>query len=124
MVTSVRRDCHCWDMDNAVRISDTLGRAFRHMRIRARAGQSEVATAMRAAGFPTWSRVTVADIERGARKLTVDEAFALARLWEIDIADVLPAGAAHLRGTRGDRCSNGKRQVRREQHGCFSSQAG
>ena len=57
---------------------DVIARNVAAMRGRARLNQEVVAARMRALGYTTWLRPTVANVERGKRRLTGGEIHALA----------------------------------------------
>ncbi len=57
-------------------LSDCVAENLRALRARARFSQTELAERMTSVGHP-WSRATVSDIERAARNLSLNEAFAL-----------------------------------------------
>jgi transcriptional regulator with XRE-family HTH domain len=55
-------------------------------------GQEQVAARMRALGFDTWLRQTVGQVERGKRRLVVDEVLALSLALQTTIAElIMPA---------------------------------
>lgn len=57
----------------APEVDRLVGRNLRQLRHKLELSQTDVAEAMAAAGFPAWRKATVADVERGARKVTLDE---------------------------------------------------
>jgi transcriptional regulator with XRE-family HTH domain len=55
-------------------------------------GQEQVAARMRALGFDTWLRQTVGQVERGKRRLVLDEVLALSLALQTTIAElIMPA---------------------------------
>lgn len=59
-----------------------VGRNLRKLREELDLSQTDIAEGMAAAGFPAWRKATVADVERGARKVTLDELAGLADVTE------------------------------------------
>lgn len=82
-------------MDGATRSSRTpeldrlVGRNLRNLRDEAGLSQAEVAEGMAAAGFPVWTKQTVADVERGTRKVSLDELAGLADVTECKLERLL-----------------------------------
>lgn len=70
-----------------------VGRNLRAIRERFGLSQTDVAEGMAAAGFPVWRKATVADVERGARKVSLDELAALADVTETRPAQLLAPDA-------------------------------
>ena len=61
-------------------IGHEFAEEMRWTRLKARLRQADVADSMRALGFNTWSRVAVANVERGQRPVTIAEAHAIGSL--------------------------------------------
>jgi len=82
-------------MDGATRSSRTpeldrlVGRNLRGIRDEAGLSQAEVAEGMAAAGFGVWGKQTVADVERGTRKVSLDELAGLADVTECQLERLL-----------------------------------
>jgi transcriptional regulator with XRE-family HTH domain len=82
-------------MDGASRSSRTpeldrlVGRNLRGIRDESGLSQAEAAEGMAAAGFPVWTKQTVADVERGTRKVSLDELAALADVTECKLERLL-----------------------------------
>jgi transcriptional regulator with XRE-family HTH domain len=82
-------------MDGVTRSSRTpeldrlVGRNLRNLRDEAGLSQAEVAEGMAAAGFPVWTKQTVADVERGTRKVSLDELAGLADVTECKLERLL-----------------------------------
>jgi hypothetical protein len=68
---------------------EILARNMRAARGRAGIGQEDVAGRMRALGFGAWVRQTVSKSERGARRMLVEEVYALAWVLETSMAALL-----------------------------------
>jgi len=66
-----------------------VGRNLRGIRDEAGLSQAEVAEGMAAGGFPVWTKQTVADVERGARKVSLDELAGLADVTECKLERLL-----------------------------------
>ena len=66
-----------------------VGRNLRGMRDDSGLSQAEVAEGMAAAGFPVWTKQTVADVERGTRKVSLDELAGLADVTECKLERLL-----------------------------------
>lgn len=62
-------------------VDAAVGRALRCWRSLGGWIQEDIAADMRAAGFGTWSRATVSEIERGNRNVTCGELVALAAIF-------------------------------------------
>lgn len=74
-------------MDEAARsrapgLDRLVGRNLRQLREELDLSQTDIAEGMAAAGFPAWRKATVADVERGARKVTLDELAGLSDVTE------------------------------------------
>lgn len=83
---------HSRDMDYAGAYSVIVGKSARAVRLRRDLGQEQVAARMRALGFTGWLRQTVGQVERGKRRLVVDEALALSFALETTLAElIMPA---------------------------------
>lgn len=70
-----------------------VGRNLRQLREALDLSQTDIAEGMAAAGFPAWRKVTVADVERGARKVTLDELAGLADVTEHKLERLLAPDA-------------------------------
>jgi transcriptional regulator with XRE-family HTH domain len=66
-----------------------VGRNLRGIRDEAGLSQAEVAEGMAAGGFPVWTKQTVADVERGTRKVSLDELAGLADVTECKLERLL-----------------------------------
>ena len=78
--------------DAAVEIAAVAKAFARNVRRRREAigvSQHLVATILWRYGFSTWRQTTLAKIEAGRRAVKLDEAFALAALYEISVDDLL-----------------------------------
>jgi transcriptional regulator with XRE-family HTH domain len=62
--------------------SARVGLSLRAIRRSSRYTQIDVAEFMQGQGHPGWSRVTVSDVERGRRLVSVDELEAIVRMVE------------------------------------------
>lgn len=62
-----------------------IGRSVRRRREAMGASQDAVAQAMRERGFGSWRQTTLAKVEASARALKLDEAIALAEIYETTI---------------------------------------
>lgn len=74
-------------MDEAARsrapeLDRLVGRNLRQIREELDLSQTDVSEGMAAAGFPGWRKATVADVERGARKVALDELASLCDVTE------------------------------------------
>jgi 8-oxo-dGTP diphosphatase len=79
-------------MDHAGAFSVIVGRSVRAARTVRGLGQEQVAARMRALGFTAWLRQTVGQVERGKRRLVVDEVLALSFALQTTIAElIMPA---------------------------------
>jgi len=82
-------------MDGASRSSRSpeldrlVGRNLRGIRDEAGLSQADVAEGMAAGGFPLWTKQTVADVERGTRKVSLDELAGLADVTECKLERLL-----------------------------------
>ncbi len=82
-------------MDGAARsarspeLDRLVGRNLRALRGEAGLSQDEIAEGMAAAGFPVWTKQTVADVERGTRKVSLDELAGLADVTECTLERLL-----------------------------------
>jgi transcriptional regulator with XRE-family HTH domain len=70
-----------------------VGRNLRKLREELDLSQTDIAEGMAAAGFPVWRKATVADVERGARKVTLDELAGLADVTEHKLESFLAPDA-------------------------------
>jgi transcriptional regulator with XRE-family HTH domain len=70
-------------------VAELIGGNIRSLRRAIGLTQSEVAGAMRAIGFDTWLRQTVAETEAGRRDVTVEELVALAAYFEMPLRALL-----------------------------------
>lgn len=77
-------------------LADFIAANVRAHRARAGLHQDQVATRMNKLGH-RWSHMTVSDIERGIRVLTVDEALSLTLVFGVPLGSVIPLEAL---GTR------------------------
>jgi 8-oxo-dGTP diphosphatase len=69
-----------------------VGRSVRAARAARGLGQEQVAARMRVLGFTAWLRQTVGQVERGKRRLVVDEVLALSLALQTTIAElIMPA---------------------------------
>jgi transcriptional regulator with XRE-family HTH domain len=68
----------------------TLGANIRAERSRAGLRQSDLAAAMRTAGFDTWAQQTAGLVERGQRRILVEELLALADILARPVNALLP----------------------------------
>lgn len=66
-----------------------VGHNLRVVRAMRDIGQEAVAAKMRAAGFAGWVRQTVSQVERGRRRLTVDEVGTLSSQLGVPLGDLL-----------------------------------
>ena len=73
---------------------EILARNIRAARSRIGIGQENVAVRMRALGYAAWIRQTVGSTERGRRRPTAEEIFALACVLETSIAMLLEPHAS------------------------------
>lgn len=80
-------------------VRTVLGDNVRVARARARLSQEKVASGMRERGFDTWSRVTVSEIERYNRPVTVEELVGLASVFGTHVSDLM-SGAKWVEDTR------------------------
>jgi hypothetical protein len=72
---------------------DVLARNASALRSRARLNQDLVAARMRALGYTAWLRQTVANVEKGKRRLTGAEMHALAWALQTNVRDLIwPSG--------------------------------
>lgn len=71
------------------RIRDELSANIRAARARRNIGQADIATGMRGLGFGEWSRQTVSQVERGHRRIYVEEIVALAAVLETSTAALM-----------------------------------
>jgi transcriptional regulator with XRE-family HTH domain len=79
-------------MEHAGAFSVIVGRSVRSARVARDLSQEQVAARMRALGFTGWLRQTVGQVERGRRRLIVDEVLALSFAVETSIAElIMPA---------------------------------
>jgi 8-oxo-dGTP diphosphatase len=79
-------------MEHAGAFSVIVGRSVRAARAGRGLGQELVAARMRSLGFDTWLRQTVGQVERGKRRLVVDEVLALSLALQTTIAElIMPA---------------------------------
>jgi transcriptional regulator with XRE-family HTH domain len=69
--------------------ADVLARNIRAARSRADIGQESLAARMRALGYEAWIRQTVGSTERGRRRPTGEEVFALSLALETSIAALM-----------------------------------
>jgi transcriptional regulator with XRE-family HTH domain len=80
-------------MDDKQVIRGRLADNLRGERARSRLNQADVANAMQHRGFTTWSRVTVSEIERYQRAVTVEELVALAEILDTTPNQLLPSNS-------------------------------
>ena len=80
---------HSRTMEHAGAYSAVIGKSTRAARSRRDLSQDQVAARMRALGFTGWLRQTVGQVERGKRRLIVDEVLALAAAVETSVIDLL-----------------------------------
>lgn len=79
-------------MEHAGAFSVIVGRSVRSARTARDLSQEQVAERMRALGFTGWLRQTVGQVERGRRRLIVDEVLALSFAVETTVAElIMPA---------------------------------
>jgi 8-oxo-dGTP diphosphatase len=69
--------------------SASVGQTARAVRSKRHLSQEQVAARMRALGFTGWLRQTVGQVERGKRRLIVDEVLALSFALEASVAELL-----------------------------------
>ena len=79
------------------RTSAIVAANVRGLRAVACMNQQEIADRMKGMGHTTWSRATVSEIERGGRRVTVDEMVDLAVVFGVAPCDLLdePHGFGH-----------------------------
>jgi transcriptional regulator with XRE-family HTH domain len=83
-----------------------VGRRVTELRAIAGVTQQNISTGMRLLGIE-WSRMTVADVERGKRKVSLEELAALAALFSVPALDLLlPTGEERI--ALGDRSLTGE----------------
>jgi transcriptional regulator with XRE-family HTH domain len=83
---------HSRGMEQAGAFSVIVGRSVRTARTGRGLGQEQVAARMRTLGFSAWLRQTVGQVERGKRRLVVDEVLALSLALQTTIAElIMPA---------------------------------
>lgn len=73
----------------ATGVSAKVGGLVRHFRRAHRYSQQDLAELMQQAGHP-WLQRTVSDVERGLRRITVDELVGLVVMLGISVRDLLP----------------------------------
>lgn len=79
-------------MEHAGAFSVIVGRSVRAARSIRDLSQEQVAARMRALGFAGWLRQTVGQVERGKRRLVIDEVLALSFALQTSIAElIMPA---------------------------------
>lgn len=84
-------------MEHAGAFSVIVGKSARGTRLARSLSQEQVAARMRAMGFSGWLRQTVGQVERGKRRLVVDEVLALSFALETSIAElIMPAADEQL----------------------------
>ena len=71
--------------------ADVLAGNIRAERSRKGLGQTTVVERMRALGFTSWHRQTMGNVERGERRVTADEIYALAWALETSIPTLMKA---------------------------------
>ena len=69
-----------------VTVTDVVAAAIRTIRDNAELTQAEMARLMVKAGFVTWKRITVAEVESGKRKLSIEEMMGVAALFDVPVA--------------------------------------
>lgn len=70
-------------------INDALAANFRSARARKQLYQADVSERMRALGYTSWRRQTVATVEKGERRLTAEEIFGLAFVFETSVMSLM-----------------------------------
>ncbi len=84
-------------MEHAGAYSVIVGRSVRAARTARDLSQDEVAARMRALGFTGWLRQTLGQVERGKRRLIVDEVLALSFALTTTLAElIMPAADEEL----------------------------
>lgn len=92
------------DEPEEVNFGDLIARHLRRAREESGWTQEQVAGAMREAGW-AWQRVTVAEVEGGGRRVSLDELLALAVIFGVPmIRFVLPGPGDYVRLPEGSRC--------------------
>ena len=80
-------------------LGDALAANIRSMRARKQLGQESVASRMRDLGFATWTRQTVGSTEKPTRRVTAEEIFGLAQVFDTTVASLMEMsanGAVHF----------------------------
>jgi transcriptional regulator with XRE-family HTH domain len=74
-----------------VTFGEVVARSVKLLRERATITQQQLAVYMERLGFVSWKRITVAEVESGKRKLSIEEMVGLAALFDAPVASVLCA---------------------------------
>jgi len=83
--------------------TNVVARRLQEHRKEATLTQANLASAMQWCGFDKWTRVTVAEVEGGARKVSLDELLALASLYSVPMVDfMLPRHRESVRSHLGE----------------------
>lgn len=73
-------------------LQDVIRKNIRRLRLKRQLRQEEVAAMARRFGVP-WSQATIAAIERGTRKVALEEGYILMTVLDVPMAELLAAGA-------------------------------
>jgi transcriptional regulator with XRE-family HTH domain len=74
---------------DVIDLAQVVARRVRDHRIEAGLTQAKLAAEMAFLGFDKWTRVTVAEVENGTRKATLDELLGLATLYSVPMVEFL-----------------------------------
>jgi len=75
--------------EETIEFTDVVARRLQEHRKEANFTQANLATAMQRCGYANWTRVTVAEVEGGARKVSLDELLTLAALYAVPMVEFL-----------------------------------
>jgi transcriptional regulator with XRE-family HTH domain len=81
--------------DQLIEIGEVVARSVKWVRESARITQQQLADDMGRLGFVNWKRITVAEVESGKRRLSVEEMIGIAVLFDVPVAYLMA-------GFRGD----------------------